>query len=74
MLKKKFTPSNLIKYIEFDNGKKLYLIKHSEDAIVRRNISEDDIIDTFLNSDMVVPNKDYENARNYIKHFTKNLK
>ncbi len=67
--KSKFLPTELVDYIELDNGKKLHLNEHSRKRIITRKIPENYIIETFVNSDCTYPNKDYKNARNYVKQF-----
>ncbi|OQX25948.1 MAG: hypothetical protein BWK80_12935 [Desulfobacteraceae bacterium IS3] len=58
---------DLINFITFDDGRKLYVIEHSQQNIIKRKISEKDIKETFCSPDFIVPNKDFDNAKNYIK-------
>lgn len=67
--KKIFIPVGLTNYIELPNGRKLYMTQHSERRLRERNISEAQIIEAFTNPDVVMPNADYINAKNYIKTF-----
>jgi len=67
--KKIFIPNNLTNHIELPGGRKLYMTQHSEKRLRERNITEEQIIETFVNPDIIVPNADYSNARNYIKTF-----
>jgi len=67
MATQNFIPKNLTDYITLEDGKKLYLTKHSKDRIKTRKISEEDIRKTFSNPDIIMPNRDFDNARNYMK-------
>jgi len=67
MSKKSFKPKNLVDCITLNDGRKLYLTEHSQSRIKERKVLEQDIKDTFSNPDIMMPNKDYDNARNYVK-------
>jgi hypothetical protein len=53
--------------IEIDDKIKLYIHKHALRRIQSRRISIASIRDTFRNPDIIIPNKKFENARNYVK-------
>ncbi len=67
MSEQTFTPEKLINSILFEDGRKLYLTEHSQERIKTRRISEKDIEETFSNPDIIMPNNDFDNARNYMK-------
>lgn len=67
MSKKIFKSDELIDYITLEDGRKLYLTKHSQYRLKTRKISDIYIKETFTNPDIIIPNKDFDNAKNYIK-------
>ncbi|CAN2041155.1 DUF4258 domain-containing protein [Candidatus Magnetomoraceae bacterium gMMP-15] len=67
MSKQIFVPKNLINFITLEDKRKLYLTEHSQRRIKERKISEKDIKETFSNPEFTMPNRDYDNARNYVK-------
>jgi hypothetical protein len=67
MSKKVFIPNDLVGFIQLRNGKKLYITSHSQNRLKNRKIEEKYIDETFCNPDVIMPNKDFENARNYEK-------
>lgn len=74
MLKKTFIAiaDDLKEAIEIDDKTKLYIHKHALGRIQSRRISIASIKDTFRNPDIIIPNKDFENAQNYVKSFGNN--
>jgi hypothetical protein len=72
MAKRAFVPHRLIDHIAMEDGRKLYLTQHSKDRLTTRNISRVYIEKTFRFPDIVMPNRDYENARNYTKTIDNN--
>lgn len=72
MPKKIFIANELTKAVEIGDGRKLYLTAYSEMRIQSREIPIDYIIKTFNHPDIIMPHVDYENARNYVKHFESN--
>jgi len=55
--------------IEIDEGRKLYLTAYSEMRIQSRGIPIDYIIKTFSHPDIIMPNTNYDNAKNYVRFF-----
>jgi hypothetical protein len=53
--------------IMLDDGRKIYLTEHAKDRLKSRHISDEQIKETFINPDIIVPNKDFANAKNYEK-------
>lgn len=41
----------------------------AERRMLQRNVSDQQVVDTFLNSELIWPNRDYENVHNYRKTF-----
>lgn len=71
MIKKTFiTPKNIIaeESILLDDGRIIYLTHHAKQRLEQRNIPRDYIKQTFTNPDIIMPNKDFENAKNYEKN------
>jgi len=72
MPKKIFIAKELTKAVEIGDGRKLYFTAYSEMRIQSREIPIDYIIKTFNHPDIIMPHVEYENARNYVKHFNGN--
>lgn len=53
--------------IMLDDGRKIYLTYHAKERLKQRNIPYEYVKETFAHPDIVMPNKDFENAKNYEK-------
>lgn len=67
MSKKLFNPTDITGTYQIDEKRILHTYSHCDDQLIHRTIDMKDVIETFVNPDIVIPNAMYSNARNYIK-------